>query len=74
MPTDQFTLVSREEIQFRFGLTSATLKLWLEAAPEDRCPHIIMGKTSPMFHVPTFFKWLVAKFGQGNWEQDPPTA
>jgi len=68
---DEYRLVSREEVQVRFGLTPQFMKLWMEATDvKTRCPFILVGERGPMFHLPTFFAWLVRTFGQGNWRQE----
>lgn len=62
---DEFWLVGREELQLRFGLNEKFVKLWMEAKPEDRLPHILTGKKVPMFKPADVWGWLKAKFGQG---------
>jgi len=64
---DDLKLISREELQLRFGLQPAFVKQWMEAKPELRCPFIKHGKTVPMFHAPTFMRWLIKHHGHGDW-------
>jgi len=72
MIPDHFKLISREELQLRYGLTAAQLAMMMEAPAAEACPHIVLGKRGVSFHLPSFHAWFVAKFGRGVWTEVAP--
>ena len=58
-------LVSREEIQVRFGIPAAKMAALLND-PTSGIPAIYFTSI-PQFEVGAFLRWSIAKYGRGDW-------
>ncbi len=64
-PASFHVLVSREEIQLRFGIPPAKMTAFLND-PNSGIPAIYFTSI-PQFEVGAFLRWSIAKFGRGDW-------
>lgn len=66
--TQFYQLVERAEIEHRFLLERRRLNEMITTAA---APIVTPHGSTPRFHIPTFFHWLVKTFGHGHWPPAP---